>query len=291
MAGRAEEADRLFGEVAADLASARAPARLAERVALAVGGADASAATPSGPRWRGAALVALLVVGAAAMVWALLAALPLLGSGAQALLNFSAEGFVWVSTGGRRGPRRMGHTPAGRPRDRRGGFDARGDGRPRPRRARGGGGALRAAPPAQDRPGTEVEGGEAVVIPFRRRREPRPRVVSLGWLMTAAGVVAVAAPPATAASPAQPPIERAAALAEEVRARFEVTALSDGVRLFPRSPVDGVGVVELSDGVVAVDGRTGLRAGVARAPRRGCRRPAAADVPGRGRTGGTPRRP
>ncbi len=96
MAGRAEEADRLFGEVAADLASARAPARLAERVALAVGGADASAATPSGLRWRGAALVALLVVGAAAMVWALLAALPLLGSGAQALLNFSAEGFVWV---------------------------------------------------------------------------------------------------------------------------------------------------------------------------------------------------
>ncbi len=94
-----------------------------------------------------------------------------------------------------------------------------------------------------------------MVIPFRRRREPRPRVVSLGWLMTAAGVVAVAAPPATAASPAQPPIERAAALAEEVRARFEVTALSDGVRLFPRSPVDGVGVVELSDGVVAVDGR------------------------------------
>ena len=28
--------------------------------------------------------------------WALLAALPFLGSGAVALLNFSAEGFVWV---------------------------------------------------------------------------------------------------------------------------------------------------------------------------------------------------
>ncbi len=94
-----------------------------------------------------------------------------------------------------------------------------------------------------------------MVIPFRQRRGPRSRAVSLGWLMTAAGVVAVAAPPATAASPFQPPIERAADLAEEVRARFEVTALSDGIRLFPQPPIDGVGVVELSDGVVAVDGR------------------------------------
>ena len=94
-----------------------------------------------------------------------------------------------------------------------------------------------------------------MVIPFRQRRGPRPRAVSFGWLMTAAGVVAVAAPPATAASPVQPSIERAADLAEEVRARFEVTALSDGVRLFPQPPIDGIGVVEVSDGVVAVDGR------------------------------------
>lgn len=93
-----------------------------------------------------------------------------------------------------------------------------------------------------------------MVIPFRQRNGRRPRAVSLGWLMTAAGVLA-AAPPATLASVVQPPIERAADLAEGVRARFEVTVLSDGVRFFPRSPVDGVGVVELSGGVVAVDGR------------------------------------
>ena len=94
-----------------------------------------------------------------------------------------------------------------------------------------------------------------MVMPFRLCRGLRPRAVSLGWLMTAAGAVAVAAPPAAAAPAVQPPIERAAGLAEEVRARFEVSALSDGVRLFPRSPVDGVGVVELSDGVIAIDGR------------------------------------
>ena len=96
MAGRTDEADRLFGTVAADLAAARAPARLAERVALAVGGADAGGGAPSGPRWRGLALVAVLGLGAAAAVWAVVVALPVLGSGALALLNFSAEGFVWV---------------------------------------------------------------------------------------------------------------------------------------------------------------------------------------------------
>ena len=96
LAGRADEADRLFGALAGDLTAARAPARLADRVALAVGGAEAAAGAPSGPRWRAAALVAVLVLGAIAAVWALLASLPLLGSGAVALLNFSAEGFVWV---------------------------------------------------------------------------------------------------------------------------------------------------------------------------------------------------
>ena len=95
LAGRADEADRLFRAVAADLTAVRAPARLADRVAEAVGGADAGAVAP-GPRWRGLALVAVLASGAAGAVWALLAALPFLGSGAVALLNFSAEGFVWV---------------------------------------------------------------------------------------------------------------------------------------------------------------------------------------------------
>lgn len=96
LAGRADEADRLFAAVAADLTAARAPARLAERVAQAVGGAHANAGAPTGPRWHGLALVAVLALGAALAVWALLAALPFLGSGAVALLNFSAEGFVWV---------------------------------------------------------------------------------------------------------------------------------------------------------------------------------------------------
>ena len=96
LAGRAEEADRLFAAVAADLTAARAPARLAERVARAVGGAHANAGGPTGRRWQGLALVAVLALGAATAVWALLAALPFLGSGAVALLNFSAEGFVWV---------------------------------------------------------------------------------------------------------------------------------------------------------------------------------------------------
>ncbi|MCY4075889.1 MAG: hypothetical protein OXH04_10730 [Acidobacteria bacterium] len=95
LAGRADEADRLFGTLAGDLTAARAPARLADRVALAVGGADAAAGAPSGPR-RAAALVAVLVLGAVAAVWVLLAMLPFLGSAAVALLNFSAEGFVWV---------------------------------------------------------------------------------------------------------------------------------------------------------------------------------------------------
>ena len=93
-----------------------------------------------------------------------------------------------------------------------------------------------------------------MVIRFRQRKGLRPRAVALGCLMTAAGVVVVAAPPAVAASAVQP-IAGAADLAEEVRARFEVTALSDGIRLFPRSPIEGVGVIELSDGVIAVDGR------------------------------------
>ena len=96
LAGRADEADRLFGALAGELTAARAPARLADRVALAVGAADAGAGTPSSPRWRAAALVAVLALGAVAVVWALLALLPYLGSGAVALLNFSAEGFVWV---------------------------------------------------------------------------------------------------------------------------------------------------------------------------------------------------
>ena len=96
MAGRADEADRLFGAVAADLAAARAPARLAERVAEAVGGVAGSAGAPPGPRWRGLALVAVLALGAAVAVWVMLAALPFLGAVAVALLNFSAEGFVWV---------------------------------------------------------------------------------------------------------------------------------------------------------------------------------------------------
>lgn len=96
LAGRAEEADRLFDAVAGDLAAPRAPARLADRVALAVGGADGAAGVPAGSGWRAAALVAVLVLGAIATVWALLASLPFLGAGAVALLNFSAEGFVWV---------------------------------------------------------------------------------------------------------------------------------------------------------------------------------------------------
>ena len=96
LAGRADEADRLFGAVAADLTAARAPARLAERVAQAVGDADAGAGAPAGSRWRGLALVAVLALGVAAAVWALLAGLPFLGSGAVALLNSFAEGFVWV---------------------------------------------------------------------------------------------------------------------------------------------------------------------------------------------------
>ena len=96
LAGRADEADRLFGAVAGDLTAARAPDRLADRVAQAVGGAGAGAGARSGPRWRGLSLVAVLALGAVAAVWALLAVLPFLGSGAVALLNFSAEGFVWV---------------------------------------------------------------------------------------------------------------------------------------------------------------------------------------------------
>ncbi|MCY3842944.1 MAG: hypothetical protein OXH69_05310, partial [Acidobacteria bacterium] len=94
-----------------------------------------------------------------------------------------------------------------------------------------------------------------MVIPFRRQEGLRTRAVALGWLMTAAGAVVVAAPQVASASAVQPSIERAADLAEAVRARFDVTTLSDGVRLFPRSPVEGVGVLELSGGVVAVDGQ------------------------------------
>lgn len=94
-----------------------------------------------------------------------------------------------------------------------------------------------------------------MVIPFRQQGGLRPRAVAIGWLMTATGAVAVAAPQVASASAVQPQIERAADLAEAVRARFDVTTLSDGVRLFPLSPVEGVGVVELSDGVVAVDGQ------------------------------------
>jgi hypothetical protein len=96
LAGRADEADRLFGAVAADLTAARAPARLADRVAHAVGNADPRAGARFGPRWRGLALVAVLACGVAAALWALRAALPLFGAGAAALLNFAAEGFVWV---------------------------------------------------------------------------------------------------------------------------------------------------------------------------------------------------
>ncbi len=96
LAGRADEADRLFAAVAADLTAARAPARLAERVAQAVEGAHGNAGDPTGSRWHSLALVAVLALGAATAVWALLAALPFLGSGAMALLNFSAEAFVWV---------------------------------------------------------------------------------------------------------------------------------------------------------------------------------------------------
>ena len=94
-----------------------------------------------------------------------------------------------------------------------------------------------------------------MVIPFRQQEGLRPRAVALGWLMTAAGAVAVAVPQVASASGVQPQIERAADLAEAVRGRFDVTTLSDGVRLFPLAPVEGVGVVELSGGVVAVDGR------------------------------------
>ena len=97
-AGRAGEADRLFGAGAADRPAARAVDRLTERPAQAVRGAsaDSGAGTPSGRRWRALALVAVLALGAIAAMWALLAALPLLGAGALALLNFVAEGFVWV---------------------------------------------------------------------------------------------------------------------------------------------------------------------------------------------------
>ena len=99
LAGRVDEADRLFGAVAAGLTVTRAPSGLANRVAQSVGGADTadtSDAPRSAARWRGVALVAILLLGSAAAVGALLALTPVLASWARELLNFSAEGFVWV---------------------------------------------------------------------------------------------------------------------------------------------------------------------------------------------------
>ena len=95
-AGRADEADRLFGGVAAWLPAASAPDELAERVARAAGGAEEESGSRFGARRRGLAVAVVFALATAAAVAGLVALAPFAAALALALLNFSAEGFVWV---------------------------------------------------------------------------------------------------------------------------------------------------------------------------------------------------